>query len=49
MRQFLTRLVEVTFVLGLVWICLNCTGCNTMHGIGSDMQDMSSAYVERSR
>ena len=42
MKDVLKRLVEALLVFGLVWMM---SGCNTVHGIGQDLEQMSSQYV----
>lgn len=43
------KLWAIWFVLGLAsgWLFLQIAGCNTISGIGQDLQDMSGPYVER--
>ena len=44
MAKLLERIVEVVLILGILYLA---TGCHTVHGIGSDLKDWSSKYVER--
>lgn len=38
----------VVFLWGFLMGCLVLiTGCHTVHGVGNDLMDWSSAYVER--
>lgn len=40
----LLRLIcAVVLVALIIW----CFGCHTIHGVGQDLQDMTSDYVER--
>jgi len=44
MAKLIERLLEVVLILGILWLA---TGCHTVHGVGKDLQDWSSKYVER--
>jgi len=43
----LQRIAEMTFVLALVWLTLQVSGCSTISGIGEDLQRLSSPYNNR--
>ena len=44
MKDVLMRMLEVGFILGILWLC---TGCHTVEGVGMDLQDWSAAYTDR--
>jgi predicted small secreted protein len=46
MAKFLERLLEVALILGILYLV---TGCHTIHGVGNDLMDWSSKYVERDK
>jgi predicted small secreted protein len=44
MAKLLERVIEAAVILGILYLL---TGCHTVHGVGRDLQDWSSKYVER--
>ena len=42
--RVLERIVEVALILGILYLA---TGCHTVSGVGKDLVDWSSKYVER--
>jgi len=45
MKQFLTRFIEVAFVLALVYICLALSGCSTANGICRDARSIAETGI----
>ena len=39
--------VWIAVVVFLAFLAILCGSCHTIHGVGSDLRDWSSAYVER--
>ena len=46
MAKLLERALEIFFILALLYLA---TGCHTVHGVGNDLMDWSSKYVERDK
>jgi predicted small secreted protein len=44
MANLLKRLLEAVVILGVVYML---SGCHTVHGVGQDLKDFTSKYVER--
>jgi len=42
----MNRILEMVVILGLVWICLYFSGCSTIHGLGRDLEKVTSPYVQ---
>jgi len=40
-------LVVVVYIIGYLSFVVICTGCQTVNGIGKDLQTVTSPYVER--
>ncbi len=47
MADFLKRFVEMAFILGLVWMVMNLSGCHSINGVGKDLQAVTSPYVQQ--
>ena len=45
MSKLVQRILEMVFVLSLIWVLLNTNGCNAVHGFGEDLQTVTSPYV----